>query len=101
MNTSWSGKICRHRSAVEEGLSSAIGTSSEALAFTLQWLVPRTDVMLKWALIFFIVAIVAAIFGFTGIAAAAAWIAKVLFFIFIVICVIFLVLGLMAGRAIT
>jgi len=38
--------------------------------------------MLKWALIFFIVAIVAALFGFTGIAAAAAGIAKILFFIF-------------------
>jgi len=45
--------------------------------------------------------IVAAIFGFTGIAATAAGIAKILFFIFIVICVIFLVLGLMAGRAIS
>ena len=57
--------------------------------------------MLKWALIFFIIAIIAAIFGFGGIAAAAASIAKILFFIFIVICVIFLVLGLIAGRAIT
>jgi uncharacterized membrane protein YtjA (UPF0391 family) len=56
--------------------------------------------MLKWALFFFIVSIIAAIFGFTGIAAAAAGIAKILFFIFLVICVIFLVLGIMAGRAI-
>jgi uncharacterized membrane protein YtjA (UPF0391 family) len=57
--------------------------------------------MLKWALFFFIISIIAAIFGFTGIAAAAAGIAKILFFISIVICVIFLVLGLMAARAIT
>ena len=56
--------------------------------------------MLKWALFFFIISISAALFGFTGIAAAAAGIAKILFFIFLVICVIFLVLGLMAGRAI-
>ena len=58
-----------------------------------------TDI-LKWALFFFIISIIAALFGFTGIAAAAAGIAKILFFIFLVICVIFLVLGLIAGRAI-
>ena len=57
--------------------------------------------MLKWALIFFIIAIVAALFGFTGIAAGAATIAKVLFFIAVAIFLIFLVLGLMAGRALT
>jgi uncharacterized membrane protein YtjA (UPF0391 family) len=32
--------------------------------------------MLRWALIFLIIALVAALFGFTGIAAAAAGIAK-------------------------
>jgi uncharacterized membrane protein YtjA (UPF0391 family) len=55
--------------------------------------------MLKWALIFFVIAIVAGLFGFTGIAAGAATIAKWLFFIAVAIFVIFLVLGLMAGEA--
>jgi uncharacterized membrane protein YtjA (UPF0391 family) len=41
--------------------------------------------MLMWALTFFIVAIVAALFGFTGIAVGAAAVAKVLFFIFVVL----------------
>jgi uncharacterized membrane protein YtjA (UPF0391 family) len=59
----------------------------------------RSDAMLKWALIFFIVAIVAGALGFTNIAAGAATIAKVLFGIFLVIFLIFLVLGLMAGEA--
>jgi uncharacterized membrane protein YtjA (UPF0391 family) len=59
-----------------------------------------TAEMLKWALFFFVISIIAALFGFTGIAAATAGIAKILFFIFLVICVIFLVLGIMAGRAI-
>jgi len=36
--------------------------------------------MLSWALIFFIIALIAAFFGFGGIAAGAAGIAKVLFF---------------------
>jgi len=38
--------------------------------------------MLRWAIAFFIVAIITAIFGFAGIATAAAGIAKILFFIF-------------------
>jgi len=42
--------------------------------------------MLRWALIFLIIALVAALFGFTGIAAAAAEIAKFLFFLFLVVC---------------
>jgi Small integral membrane protein len=46
--------------------------------------------MLRWALIFLIVALVAALFGFTGIAIAAAGIAKFLLFLFLVACLIFL-----------
>ena len=57
--------------------------------------------MLTWALIFFVVAIVAALFGFGGIASGAAAIAKVLFFLFLAICAIFLVLGLVAGKKLT
>ena len=41
--------------------------------------------MLRWALAFFIVALMAAVFGFTGIAIAAAGIAKILFFIFVIL----------------
>jgi uncharacterized membrane protein YtjA (UPF0391 family) len=40
-------------------------------------------VMLGWALGFFIVALIAAVFGFSGIALAAAGIAKILFFVFL------------------
>jgi len=50
--------------------------------------------MLGWAVVFFIVAIVAAVFGFGGIAAASAGIAKILFFVFLVLFVISLVAGL-------
>lgn len=52
--------------------------------------------MLTWALIFFIVAIIAALFGFTGIAANAVAIARVLFFIFIVLFLISLAFGLIS-----
>ncbi len=54
--------------------------------------------LLKWALIFFLISIVAAIFGFTGIAAASAELARVLFFIFAIIFVVLLVLGIAAAR---
>ncbi len=49
--------------------------------------------MLYWAFVFLIVAIVAAIFGFGGIVAAAVDIAKILFFIFIVLFIISLFFG--------
>jgi uncharacterized membrane protein YtjA (UPF0391 family) len=44
--------------------------------------------MIYWALMFLLVAIIAAVFGFTGIALAAAGIAKLLFFIFLILFVI-------------
>jgi len=59
----------------------------------------RSGAMLKWALIFLVISIIAALFGFTGIAAGAATIAKWLFFIAIAIFIVFLVLGLIAGEA--
>ncbi|MFY4728813.1 DUF1328 domain-containing protein [Nitrospira sp. BLG_2] len=54
--------------------------------------------MLKWAAIFFVIALIAAAFGFTGIAAGAASIAKVLFYLFLGICVVLLVAGIIVGR---
>lgn len=49
--------------------------------------------MLNWALAFFLIAIVAAIFGFTGIEAAGATTAKVLFFVFLVVFLVTLVMS--------
>jgi uncharacterized membrane protein YtjA (UPF0391 family) len=53
--------------------------------------------MLKWALIFFLISIVAGFFGFTNVAAGTRTIARVLFAIALVIAVVFLVLLFMAG----
>ena len=47
--------------------------------------------MLKWALIFLLISVVAGMFGFTGIAAGSAAIAKILFFFAISLFVIFLI----------
>ncbi len=44
--------------------------------------------MLHYAVIFFIVAIIAAVLGFGVIAGTAAWIAKVLFVVFLILAVL-------------
>ncbi len=50
--------------------------------------------MLRYALGFFIVALIAAVFGFTGIAVAAAGIAKLIFFVFVILFVLSLLAGI-------
>ena len=47
--------------------------------------------MLRWAIGFFIVALIAAVLGFGGIAIAAAGIAKLLFYLFLILFVVTLV----------
>lgn len=55
--------------------------------------------MLYWALVFFVVAIIAAVFGFGGIASASAGIAQLLFFVFLALLVISLVVHVVRGRS--
>lgn len=50
--------------------------------------------MLHWAIVFFLIAIVAAVFGFGEIATAATGIAQIFFFIFVVLFVLALVAGI-------
>ena len=56
--------------------------------------------MLRWALIFLVIALVAGLLGFTGIAGTSMAIAKTLFYIFLVIFLVLLVAGLFVGRRI-
>ena len=51
--------------------------------------------MLGWAIVFLVLAIVAAVFGFGGVAEAAVDIAQILFFVFLVLFVVSLVFRLM------
>jgi len=53
--------------------------------------------MLRWTVVFLIVALIAAAFGFTGIAGDAADIARVLFFLFVVLFIGSLLLGTVRG----
>ncbi len=57
--------------------------------------------MLKLALFFLVISLIAGLFGFGGISTAAAGMARILFFIAIILFVVFLVVALLAGRAIT
>jgi uncharacterized membrane protein YtjA (UPF0391 family) len=55
--------------------------------------------MLGWAITFLIVALVAAIFGFGGVAAAAIDIARIIFFVAIILFLISAVVTLVRGRS--
>tara|TARA_Y100000052_G_scaffold23793_2_gene25757 strand:- start:22546 stop:22749 length:204 start_codon:yes stop_codon:yes gene_type:complete len=57
-------------------------------------------VMLGWALAFFILAIVAAAFGFGGIAGASAGIAQLLFFVFLALLVVTFIARAVRGRSV-
>jgi uncharacterized membrane protein YtjA (UPF0391 family) len=54
--------------------------------------------MLKWALVFFVIALVAAGLGFGGMAAGAATIAKILFIGFLVVAAVLMIAGLTTTR---
>ena len=54
--------------------------------------------MLYWSLVFFLIALVAAVLGFGGIAGTMVGIAKICFFLFLVLFILSLVGGLAAGR---
>jgi len=57
--------------------------------------------MFKWALIFAVLALVAALFGFGGMAGTFAGIAKILFFVGLAVVALFLILGVVAGKRIS
>jgi uncharacterized membrane protein YtjA (UPF0391 family) len=55
--------------------------------------------MLGWALSFLIIALIAAVLGFGGIAGFAVEIAKIIFYVAIILFLISAVVGLLRGRA--
>jgi uncharacterized membrane protein YtjA (UPF0391 family) len=57
--------------------------------------------MIKWALMFLLIGLIAGLLGFTGIAGASFAIAKLLFFIAIAIFLVLLVLGITVFRKVT
>ena len=84
----------------QESFARAIDVSNDVdlNATCLRW---KSMSLLKWALIFLVISLVAALFGFTGISAASADIARVLFYIFVIIFLVLLVLGLTIFRSVS
>jgi uncharacterized membrane protein YtjA (UPF0391 family) len=54
--------------------------------------------MLRYTVVFLVIALIAALLGFTDIAAGAVQVARILFFIFVLLFVVSLVFGLMKGK---
>jgi uncharacterized membrane protein YtjA (UPF0391 family) len=70
---------------------------------TMQWsaLMPRKEsVMLKYAIIFAVISLLAGALGFGGVAAGAAGIAKILFGLFLVLAIVFVVLAVLGAGAV-
>ena len=53
--------------------------------------------MLKWAILFFVISLIAGFFGFSGVASGTKSIAKVLFVIALLIFLVVLVFGVLLG----
>lgn len=53
--------------------------------------------MIKWAVIFFVISLIAGFFGFTNVASGAKSIAKILFFIALAIFLVVLIFGVFLG----
>jgi uncharacterized membrane protein YtjA (UPF0391 family) len=58
----------------------------------------RGDVMLSWVVTFLVVALIAAVLGFGGIAGVSIEIAKTIFFIAVILFLVSAVIGLARGR---
>ena len=56
--------------------------------------------MLRWALGFLVLALIAGVLGFTGLAGDSMYIAKILFFVFLVVFLVGLVFSLITGRSV-
>jgi uncharacterized membrane protein YtjA (UPF0391 family) len=54
--------------------------------------------MLHYALVFFVIALIAAVFGFGGIAASAVQIGKILFAVFLILAVASFLFGVIRNR---
>jgi uncharacterized membrane protein YtjA (UPF0391 family) len=73
------------------------GVTSDTLAKRQYICSAKEAGMIKWAIIFFVISLVAGFFGFTGVAQGSRAIAKVLFFIALAIFLIVLIFGVLLG----
>jgi uncharacterized membrane protein YtjA (UPF0391 family) len=91
--------VCR--GGAQWNVETADGVSHGAGSMVLPAKKREELVMLKWAIISAVIAIIAGALGFTVVAGAAATIAKVLFFTFLVLFVILLIAVFAAGKKVS
>jgi uncharacterized membrane protein YtjA (UPF0391 family) len=83
----WTMLLClRYKTAIYD-------TAGNAADLRLRSDYKKEEDMLSWTITFLVIALVAALLGFGGIAGAAAGIAKILFFVFLIAFVVTLVMG--------
>jgi uncharacterized membrane protein YtjA (UPF0391 family) len=63
-----------------------------APGFSLEFFQARF-IMLYWAVVFLVIALIAGALGFFGLAGMAMWVAKVLFFVFLALFIVSLLAG--------
>jgi uncharacterized membrane protein YtjA (UPF0391 family) len=88
----------RHAVRAAAGNNAAILRFSHCEASPPGGSLKRRIPMLYWAVVFLVIAIIAGLFGFGGIAEASAGIAQILFFIFLVLLIVALVMHFVRGR---
>jgi uncharacterized membrane protein YtjA (UPF0391 family) len=82
---------CDARYAAPRGASLVAGQTNLS---SIRYITCKEKTMLHYAVVFFVIALIAALFGFGGIAAGAAGIAKILFFAFLLIAIVTFVMSL-------
>ena len=79
---------------VKKGVFINLDACVSGCRLTLQKRLTKEPLMLHYSVVFLVIALIAAIFGFGGIAAGAVEIAKILFFIFAIMAIVSFVASL-------
>jgi uncharacterized membrane protein YtjA (UPF0391 family) len=88
-----------HLDGQDQGVLQAEGANSATRGWRLcAFTCSKEAPVLRWAATFLVLALVAALFGFGGIAATSAEIAKLLFFVFLIVFAVTLIMGLASGK---
>jgi uncharacterized membrane protein YtjA (UPF0391 family) len=93
------GNLCSHSRLIQRMSVSALGSVSWAEHFGRDAGMKGSEVvMLSWVVTFLVIALIAGILGFGGVAGASIEIAKAIFFIAVILFIVSAVVGIARGR---